>query len=317
MQTRALLLGGVVLTIAVAASAQKLHSNFTAQQAPEPSSQEQYVVDPSGKPTLDGLPPAKVTWVGEGLRHRYQTLLKTLEVPADHDAYGDFCDFGHWSGTSYAGHNDLPAGYWVYLAPNWYIFQDDSSSMPVPTRAPRQWGPEQATGAPDTWPKSGDIPTAWASKTPDGQREWLELTYATPLRPVAALVYETLNPGAVDRVTGYDASGNEVELWSGSDPTPAGKDKGISVIPLHPDFDVKRIRIYLDSQRVAGWNEIDAVGLIDDAGKTSWASSATASSTYADVVGTLPAGEAGYRGAGSEPGTPSIRLEEFDSQKAR
>lgn len=68
-------------------------------------------------------------------------------------------------------------------------------------------------------------------------------------------------------------------------PAPAGKEKGISVIAIHPDFDLSRIRVYLNSPRVAGWNEIDAVGLLDETGKTHWATSATASSTYADVGG--------------------------------
>ena len=98
------------------------------------------------------------------------------------------------------------------------------------------------------------------------------------------MVYETFNPGALDRVTGYDPSGKEVELWSGADPTPPGSEKGISVIALHPPFDLTRIRVYVDSPKVAGWNEIDAVGLLDAAGTTRWAASATASSTYADVI---------------------------------
>ena len=212
----------------------------------------------------------------------YQHLVRQFEVAKDRDQYGDFYDYGFWSGTSYAGQENLPPGYWVYLAPNWYIFQDAVGGTPGNPRAPRPWGPEQATGAPDTWPNAGDLQTAWASATPDGQREWLELTYDAPIRPAAVMVYETYNPGAVDRVTGYDPNGREVELWSGADPTPAGKDKGISVIPLHPDFDVCRIRVYLDSPKVPGWNEIDAVGLVDTAGKTHWATAATASSTYAD-----------------------------------
>lgn len=218
-------------------------------------------------------------------RSRYQTLLRQIEVPDDRKTYGDFCDFGYWAGTSYSGHNDLPPGYWVYLAPNWYIFKEDATSQPTAApQAPRRWGPEQATGAPDTWPNSGDLTTAWASATPDGQREWLELTYKTAVRPSAVLVYETYNPGAVDRVTGYDANGKEVEIWAGADPTAAGTDKGISVIAVHPDFDLTRIRIYLNSPKVTGWNEIDAVGLLDAAGTTHWADGATASSTYADTI---------------------------------
>ena len=215
--------------------------------------------------------------------NRYDTLLRTIDAPDDRASYGDFCNYGYWTGTSYAGHDDLPPGYWVYVAPKWYIFKQPGSAA-VPTRS-RPWGPEQATGAPDTWPNSGDVNTAWASKTPDGQPEWLELTYQSPVRPAAVLVYETYNPGAVNRVTGYDPDGKEVELWAGSDPTPAGKDKGISIIPIHPEFDLSKIRVYLDSPKVPGWNEIDAVGLLDAGGKTHWATSAIASSTYADVIG--------------------------------
>ena len=33
-------------------------------------------------------------------------------------------DFGNWTGTSYLGHENLPQGYWVYVAPNWYIWGD-------------------------------------------------------------------------------------------------------------------------------------------------------------------------------------------------
>ena len=219
-----------------------------------------------------------------GARGRYRTLLRVIEAPQDRATYGDFCDYGYWPGTSYLGHTDLTPGYWVYLAPNWYIYKDADGGTALPPLGPRRWGPEQATGAPDTWPKSGDIETAWASKTPDGQREWLELTYDVPLRTFAVMIYETYNPGAVDRITGYDAEGKEIELWKGEDPTPAGSEKGISVIPLHSQFDVTRIRIYLDSPKVPGWNEIDAVGAIDATGHTHWAVSATASSTYADVI---------------------------------
>ena len=80
-------------------------------------------------------------------------------------------------------------------------------------------------------------------------------------------------------------------------PTPAGTDKGISIIPVHPDFDLTRIRIYLDSPKVPGWNEIDAVGLLDTTGTTHWADSATASSSYADRL-TNPSTEYELRSSG-------------------
>ncbi|MHC4982169.1 MAG: hypothetical protein ACYTF6_03245 [Planctomycetota bacterium] len=209
-------------------------------------------------------------------RSRYRTLLRQIHVPGDRATYGDFYDWGYWSGTEYAGHKDLPRGYWVYLCPHWYIFKEDVSDRPK-----RAWGPEQATGAPDT-PGAGDIKTAWASKTPDGQREWLELEYATPVMPLAVLVYETYNPGALCQVSVFDANGHEQTVWSGSDPTSDDRDKGISVIPFQTEYKIDRLRIYLDSPKVNGWNEIDAVGLLGADGVTQWAIRATASSTYAE-----------------------------------
>lgn len=146
----------------------------------------------------------------------------------------------------------------------------------------RAWGPEQATGEPDT-PTAGDQQTAWASLTQDGQPEWLILDYAQAVNITRVKVYETYNPGALVRVTVFDEkTGKEIEVWQGKDPTPMGAGMGVSEIALAEPRHSKRVKIYLDSVNVPGWNEIDAVGIVDDAGKTQWAVNATASSTFAE-----------------------------------
>ncbi len=211
-----------------------------------------------------------------GGKGRYRTLLRKINVPADRETYGDFYDYGYWTGTAYAGQTDLPAGYWVYLAPDWYIFKTCDVAL-----AKRSWGPEQATGAPDT-ASAGDLPTAWASATQDAGAEWLDLEYASPVQPLGVLVYETFNPGAVNKVSVYDADGAEHVVWTGTDPTAQGCGKGVSSIAFTTKFKIARVRIWLDSPKVAGWNEIDAVGLLDEKGTTHWAVRATASSTYAE-----------------------------------
>jgi hypothetical protein len=53
---------------------------------------------------------------------KFSILLKKIEVKADRETYKDFHDYGPWTGTSWAGHDDLPPGYWVYVYPNWYIW---------------------------------------------------------------------------------------------------------------------------------------------------------------------------------------------------
>ena len=141
------------------------------------------------------------------------------------------------------------------------------------------WGTIEATGRPNTH-NAGDIPTAWASATQDGQQEWLLLGYPKAIRPRAVVIHETYNPGAVFKITAFRSDGREVVLWQGKDPTPIGSGRGISVIPVNPKFATRQIRVHIDSPAVPGWNEIDAVGLRDSWGWTTWAEKASASSSY-------------------------------------
>ena len=53
---------------------------------------------------------------------KYSNLLMTLYVPQDQGSYGNFYDWGYYTGTSYAGYNNIPPGYWVYVYPNWYVW---------------------------------------------------------------------------------------------------------------------------------------------------------------------------------------------------
>jgi Ca-activated chloride channel family protein len=57
---------------------------------------------------------------------KYRNLLRIVEAPADAESYGPFHDYGRWEETSYAGQSNLPQGYWVYVAPNWFIWGDQA-----------------------------------------------------------------------------------------------------------------------------------------------------------------------------------------------
>ncbi len=90
-------------------------------------------------------------------------------------------------------------------------------------------------------------------------------------------IHQTFNPGAVRRVEAFDETGAAVELWSGVD-----KARGVE-LKIEPAKSVRtrRLRIHLDTTRVSGWNEIDAVALVGEDLTLQWAISARASSTYA------------------------------------
>lgn len=53
---------------------------------------------------------------------KYRLLLRELRLPQDINNYQEFCDYGFWNGNAYAGFQNLPPGYWVYVYPNWYIW---------------------------------------------------------------------------------------------------------------------------------------------------------------------------------------------------
>jgi hypothetical protein len=143
----------------------------------------------------------------------------------------------------------------------------------------RSWGEEQATGAPDTH-QAGDISTAWASKLPDGGEEWLNLDYSNHVYLAEVRVRETYNPGAISKVAAVLPNGREQIIWEGvTEPGEAPIEK---VFPVSGNIYAKGVKVYLDTRRVPGWNEIDAVELVGRDGTRQWASQATASSSYAD-----------------------------------
>jgi hypothetical protein len=74
------------------------------------------------------------------------------------------------------------------------------------------------------------------------------------------LVVETLNPGALVRIDDFTGDAVPRRLWSGE--TPATKQARFLRLELAEPVRIDSIRLILDTSRVAGWNEIDAVGLI-------------------------------------------------------
>lgn len=149
---------------------------------------------------------------------------------------------------------------------------------PAAVNKGRGFSAMQMSGEPDT-PRAGDYSSCWAAAQMDVGKVWLDLQYARSVIPKEVWVYENCAPGAAYQVTGIN-DGEEFPLWRGVDPTPRDKPKGISKFRLQTDRRFGRIRVYMDCKAVTGWNEIDAVALVDLQGNPQWAKTAAASSTY-------------------------------------
>lgn len=58
---------------------------------------------------------------------KYYNLLQVMECPRDRHSYGEYKDYGYWSGGAWCGQQGK-AGYWVWIAPRWYVWAKKSVS---------------------------------------------------------------------------------------------------------------------------------------------------------------------------------------------
>lgn len=123
------------------------------------------------------------------------------------------------------------------------------------------WTAQQAAGAPNT-SGCGDYGTAWASKTQDGRREFLELEFADPAPVSRIFIHETYNPGAVDTVYVLNPNTGLFEkVYERTAAPGAPCPRALSIAFPLTAFPVSKIRIAINSPAVSGYNEIDAVGV--------------------------------------------------------
>jgi hypothetical protein len=135
----------------------------------------------------------------------------------------------------------------------------------------------QATGAPDSL-RDGDQQTAWAPAQADGGEEWLELEYANGCADCAGQRAGSVRARLHYKVVALLDGGAEVPIWQGEPPVNASPSNTMFAAPAN--IVARRVKVYLDTKRVAGWNEIDAVELVGRDGSRQWAKSASASSSY-------------------------------------
>jgi len=176
---------------------------------------------------------------------------------------------------------EFPEGDFQVFVAEWLRVETDAQVIEVLRGAQKQqkeipgWHALKACGPPDADPKRDD-PNAWASASGEMGVQWLELTFPNSVRATGVRIFEVNSPGAVAEVKAKGPRGEWETLWSG---TASGNGAPLLIEWPQMAFNVKTIRIVLDTDRTPGWNEIDAVELLGGGGQ--WAKYATASSSYA------------------------------------
>ena len=158
--------------------------------------------------------------------------------------------------------------------------QEKISTSDVVKIGARGWGHEQALGAPDT-EQLGDIPSAWAPSDQNGGEEWLQVDFDKAVALSEINVHETFNPGAIRQVAAVMPDGSEKVIWEGEFESESPTGVIERAFQVEDSITAGSVKIYMDTTRVSGWNEIDAVELVGSDNSRQWASSVSASSSYA------------------------------------
>ena len=123
------------------------------------------------------------------------------------------------------------------------------------------WTAQQATGLPNVSGCS-DNGSAWASRTQDDQREWLEFGFDDPMPISRIFIHETYNAGAIDTVYVFNPHTQLYEkVYEATAVAGAPCPRAFRIAFPATYFPVSKIRIAINSPAVRGYNEIDAVGI--------------------------------------------------------
>lgn len=135
--------------------------------------------------------------------------------------------------------------------------------------------PSAVCGPPDT-EEQGSHTNAWSPRQADRGWEWIEVDFAEPIHPESVIVVENFNPGAIVKIERLAVDGQWVEIWSGND---TATDETPELWIECPEIEAtSTVRVILDTTRIPGFNQIDAVGVLSR-GEVVWGTSARASSS--------------------------------------
>lgn len=126
---------------------------------------------------------------------------------------------------------------------------------------------DRLIGWPDVFPRTAHANNAWYPYRPDRGTEWVQVNWSTAWETEEIVVVETFNPGAIvavddvaDFLENKLGANDFVRLWSGT--TPAASESRALVFRLATPRRIAALRIVLDTARVPGLNEIDAIGIV-------------------------------------------------------
>lgn len=119
-------------------------------------------------------------------------------------------------------------------------------------------------GKPSKYPAFSNSPSAWQSLTPDNPAgEYIIVSFDSIATIKQVAIFENFGAGSIVRVDGLDEN-NKLILLKEFSPGYALKSAQVTTIHLpSPSVPIRAIKVSMNSERVRGYSQIDAIGISD------------------------------------------------------
>lgn len=119
-------------------------------------------------------------------------------------------------------------------------------------------------GKPSKYPAFSNSPSAWQSLTPDNSAgEYIIVSFDSIATVKQVAIFENFGAGSIVRVDGLDEN-NKLILLKEFSPGYALKSAQVTTIHLpSPSVPIRAIKVSMNSERVRGYSQIDAIGISD------------------------------------------------------
>lgn len=127
----------------------------------------------------------------------------------------------------------------------------------------KQYKAEQALGQPNVLPIFADSPCAWspAQANNDIREEYIQVGFSKPMAIKQIVVAENFNAGSISQIFAYDAEGKENLVYKNPSIGFVAKGRLFSVTFPQTPYKVVSVKVTLNTAKVNGENQIDAIGI--------------------------------------------------------
>ncbi len=132
------------------------------------------------------------------------------------------------------------------------------------TTDPNQYAARQALGKPTLLPNTRFSPAAWSPATEDNAKpEFIKVSFA-PMNARQIIVAESYGSGTIAQIVAYNQQDKAVFTWNNEKLGQENKQGQMLYIKLDSAKRIFSVKITLQTDRIPGFNQIDAIGLADN-----------------------------------------------------